>query len=126
MEALGDLPEALKTTQRLAALDPYSEETHCELIRLYVQNGQRARAKEAQARFERLFAEEFGAAQEQIAKIFSRLPAPAAPRPESEFAPAAPVPLEDATQRGQNTDAKQTNAPLPLTLGRYFSAKRRL
>ncbi len=60
LEALGDSTGALQAVQRSAALDPYSEEMHCRLIRLYVQTGQIVLAKEAQGRFERLLDEEFG------------------------------------------------------------------
>lgn len=61
-EALGDAAGALEIARRLAAVDAYSEEAHCRLVRLLILNGKPDAAHDAHRRFEQLLKEEFGAA----------------------------------------------------------------
>ena len=124
LEALGDIAGALQTAQRSAALDPYSEEKHCRLIRLYVLSGQMGLAKEAHGRFERLLAEEFGAdlapsTRQRIAQIFKQPAAPA--RPKNDLtAPSVPVRAEDAEFLSVAKEENRAPSTLPVALGRYF------
>ena len=124
LEALGDMSGALQAAQRSATLDPYSEENHYRLIRLYVLSGQMGLAKEAQGRFERLLAEEFGAdlsptTRQKIAQIFQQPAAPA--RPKNDLtAPPVPVRIEDADSPSVVTEANRARSTLPVVLSRYF------
>src|SRR5579871_2466236 len=95
-EALGDLAGALESAQHHVTVEPFVEEAHCRLIRLYLLNGRPAAAREAAQHFERLFQEEFGAGpspetQRTIAALFAdplpsrpdRTPTPTPPSPPS-------------------------------------------
>jgi predicted ATPase/DNA-binding SARP family transcriptional activator len=128
-ETLGDLAGALESTQRAVALDPYSEELHTQLIRFYVANGHVGTAREANRKFERMFAKEFGAAPSvETRQTVARLLAKASTVPRVD----TPVSLPRTTGRPRKTEqpplhsiaereasSVQPVAP-PAVLSRFF------
>jgi predicted ATPase/DNA-binding SARP family transcriptional activator len=132
-EMLGDLSGALDITRRLCGLDPFAEEEHCRLIRLYVQTGNTTAAREAHRRFERLMAEEFGAApaaatQQLVSRLLSQ--PSAAPRVVP-WPPATPVPATVEPAPNLMSTAADADEPpglpvLPVVLTRFFGREAEL
>jgi predicted ATPase/DNA-binding SARP family transcriptional activator len=125
-EALGDVSGALSSVERLCVLDPYSEETHCRLVGLYVRLGRLGLAREAQDRFVRRFAEEFGsspsAAMVSVASLLAQSPNLPSPEPMGVAAssPRALSQKPKSTRISVSDDTALQLPVLPVVLTRFF------
>lgn len=129
-EVSGELQNALATVQRSVALDPYSEETHCHLMRLYVLTGRIGSAREAHQRFERLLDKEFGAApgaetQQRVADLLAQRPPPYS----TPTLPSTPLPALSPSEPSEGDTPRATAPPpstLPQVLSRFFGREAEL
>lgn len=127
-EKQGDLNGALATVQRALSFDPYSEELHCSLVRLYVHTGRSRNAREANQRFERLMQDEFGTtpSQETRRKVAEYLLQPPVNTQAPITEPVVPLSAHMPEAESFGPPRARQPATLPIPLSRFFGREQEL